>query len=98
MSSEPPVEAGKVPGEELSGGGAAAQPEPIHIQADMLPPGIKEGKFRNVNPTLAVRAHLGAVNDIMNPETLHQEGMTFQEALDFLYDIWSKGIVKDGKK
>ena len=60
--------------------------------------GVKKGIFRPVNPTLAVRAHLGAVNDLMNPETLHQVGITFQEALDFLYDIWSKGIVKEGKR
>ena len=60
--------------------------------------GIKRGIFRPVNPTLAVRAHLGAVKDLMNPETLHQVGVTFQEALDFLYDIWLKGIVKDGKR
>ena len=60
--------------------------------------GVKKGIFRPVNPTLAVRAHLGAVNDLMNPETLHQVGITFQEALDFLYEIWSKGIVKEGKR
>ncbi len=60
--------------------------------------GIKNGKFRPVNPSLAVRAHLGAVNDLMNPEALQRMGVTFQEALDFLYDIWAKGILKDGKK
>ena len=44
MTSEPTVDAGKVPGEELAGGdGAAGQKETIHIQSDMLPQGIAEG-------------------------------------------------------
>ncbi|MBF0570488.1 MAG: TetR/AcrR family transcriptional regulator [Candidatus Omnitrophica bacterium] len=60
--------------------------------------GIKKGKFRQVNPTLAVRAYLGAVNNIINPEILQQEGITFQQALETVMDIWSKGIVKEGKK
>ena len=56
--------------------------------------GIKKGKFRAVNPALAVRAYLGAVNNIINPEILQQEGVSFQQALETVMDIWSKGIVK----
>lgn len=56
--------------------------------------GIKKGKFRPVNPALAVRAYLGAVNNIINPEILQQEGVSFQQALETVMDIWSKGIVK----
>jgi AcrR family transcriptional regulator len=59
--------------------------------------GIKKGKFRQVNPTLAVRAYLGAVNNIIDPEILQQEGITFQQALEIVMDIWSKGIVKGEK-
>jgi hypothetical protein len=59
--------------------------------------GIKKGKFRQVNPTLAVRAYLGAVNNIIDPEILQQEGITFQQALETVMDIWSKGIVKGEK-
>jgi len=56
--------------------------------------GVKKGKFRPVNPALAVRAYLGAVNNIIDPEILQQEGVTFQQALETVMDIWSKGIVK----
>jgi AcrR family transcriptional regulator len=56
--------------------------------------GIKKGKFRAVNPALAVRAYLGAVNNIINPEILQQEGVSFQQALETVMDIWSKGILK----
>jgi len=60
--------------------------------------GIKKGKFRQISPGLAVRAYLGAVNNIIDPEILQQEGITFQQALETVMDIWSKGIVKEGKK
>lgn len=56
--------------------------------------GVKKGKFRPVSPTLAVRAYLGAVNNIIDPEILQQEGISFQQALETVMDIWSKGIVK----
>ena len=56
--------------------------------------GIKKGKFRPINPALAVRAYLGAVNNIINPEILQQEGVSFHQALETVMDIWSKGIVK----
>jgi len=56
--------------------------------------GIKKGKFRLVNPTLAVRAYLGAVNNIIDPEILQREGVSFQQALETVMDIWSKGIVR----
>jgi AcrR family transcriptional regulator len=56
--------------------------------------GIKKGNFRTVNPSLAVRAYLGAVNNIIDPETLQREGISFQQALETVMDIWSRGIVK----
>jgi hypothetical protein len=56
--------------------------------------GIKKRKFRDVNPALAVRAYLGAVNNIIDPEVLQQEGVSFQQALETVMDIWSKGILK----
>ncbi|MFA5087921.1 MAG: TetR/AcrR family transcriptional regulator [Candidatus Omnitrophota bacterium] len=55
--------------------------------------GIKKKKFRPVNPALAVRAYLGAVNNIIDPEILQREGVGFQQALETVMDIWSKGIV-----
>lgn len=56
--------------------------------------GIKKGKFRQISPVLAARAYLGAVDNILNPEVLQKEGITFQQALETVMDIWSRGIVK----
>ena len=55
--------------------------------------GIRKKEFRKVNPTLAVRAYLGAVNSILSPDVLEQEGISFQSALETVMDIWSKGIL-----
>ncbi|MCD4780035.1 MAG: TetR/AcrR family transcriptional regulator [Candidatus Omnitrophica bacterium] len=60
---------------------------------NLIKKGIKKKKFRKVNPTLAARAYLGAVNSIITPEVLEQEGVSFQSALEFIMDIWSEGIL-----
>ena len=60
---------------------------------NLVKKGIKKKEFRKVNPTLAVRAYLGAVNSIISPEILEQEGISFQAALETVMDIWSKGIL-----
>jgi len=57
--------------------------------------GIKKKEFRKVNPTLAVRAFLGAIDSIISPEILEQEGVSFQSALETVMDVWSKGILSD---
>jgi len=60
---------------------------------NLVKKGIKKKEFRKVNPTLAVRAYLGAINSIISPEVLEQEGVSFQSALETVMDIWSKGIL-----
>ena len=60
---------------------------------NLVKKGIKKKEFRKVNPTLAVRAYLGAVNSILSPDILEQEGISFQSALEIVMDIWSKGIL-----
>jgi AcrR family transcriptional regulator len=55
--------------------------------------GIKKKAFRKVNPTIAARAYLGAVNSILSPDVLDQEGVSFQSALAAIMDIWSQGIL-----
>ena len=62
---------------------------------NLVKKGIKKKEFRKVNPTLAVRAFLGAINSIISPEVLEQEGISFQSALETVMDIWSKGILSD---
>ena len=66
---------------------------------NLIKRGIKKKEFRNVNPTLAARAYLGAVNSIISPEILETEGVSFQVALKTVMDIWSKGIlIQKGKR
>ena len=60
---------------------------------NLVKKGIKKKEFRKVNPTLAVRSYLGAVNSILSPDILEQEGISFQSALETVMDIWSKGIL-----
>jgi len=60
----------------------------------LIEKGIRKGIFRKVNPGLAVRVYLGAVDSIINPEILTQENVSFQESLEVVLDIWSKGILK----
>lgn len=67
--------------------------EKVMALEKLVSAGIKKGKFRSINPALAVRAYLGAVNNIIDPEILQREGVSFQEALETVMDIWSRGIV-----
>jgi AcrR family transcriptional regulator len=60
----------------------------------LIEKGMKKGIFRKMNPGLAVRVYLGAVDSIINPEILEQEHVSFQEALEAVLDIWSRGILK----
>jgi len=60
---------------------------------NLIKKGIKKKEFRKVNPTLAARAYLGAVNSIISPEVLEQEGVSFQSALESIMSIWSQGIL-----
>jgi len=34
---------------------------------------IRKGEFRNVNPTLAVRVYLGAIDEVIEPEFLEDK-------------------------
>ncbi len=55
---------------------------------------IKKGLFRPVNPAIAVRAYLGAIDNVIEPEVLEREGLSFSDAIEAVMDIWSKGVVK----
>jgi AcrR family transcriptional regulator len=59
--------------------------------------GSKNGSLRQVNPSIATEAYLGAVKAITNPRFLEQENLTFEQALDAVLDIWSHGIVRARK-
>lgn len=55
---------------------------------------IKKKLFRPVNPAIAVRAYLGAIDNVIEPELLEQYGLTFSDAIEAVMDIWSKGVIK----
>ena len=57
--------------------------------------GSKSRIFRQVNPSIATEAYLGAVKAITNPRFLDEENLTFDQALDAILDLWSNGILKD---
>jgi AcrR family transcriptional regulator len=57
--------------------------------------GSKKRIFRRVNPSIATEAYLGAVKAITNPRFLHEENLTFDQALDAILDLWSKGILRN---
>lgn len=59
--------------------------------------GIRKGFFRNVNPAIAVEAYLGAVKAVVNPRFLEQEGLSFDNALEAVLDIWANGIMRKSK-
>jgi AcrR family transcriptional regulator len=54
--------------------------------------GSRNGIFRQVNPSIATEAYLGAVKAITNPRFLEQENLTFDQALEAVLDLWSNGI------
>lgn len=56
--------------------------------------GSKNRIFRQVNPSIATEAYLGAVKAITNPRFLDEENLTFDQALDAILDLWSNGILK----
>lgn len=62
---------------------------------NLIEEGIRRKKFRKVNPAIAMRAFLGAVDSIINPEFLQNENISFQSAMEDVLDIWSKGIVQE---
>lgn len=55
---------------------------------------IKKKLFRPVNPAIAVRAYLGAIDNVIEPEILEREGLSFSDAIESVMDIWSKGVIK----
>ena len=66
--------------------------EKISEVKTLVEAGIKKGKFRKINPALAVRMYMGAVDNVLNPEFLEQERISFSDALEGVLDIWSIGI------
>jgi len=54
--------------------------------------GIKKGKFRKVNAALAVRMYMGAIDHVLTPEFLHNEKISFSDALEGVLAIWSDGV------
>jgi len=55
--------------------------------------GSKNKVFREINPSIATEAYLGAVKAVTNPRFLDAENLTFGQALDAVLDIWSNGIL-----
>jgi len=43
--------------------------------------GIKKGIFKDVNPTIAVRSFLGAIDATINPDLLQHENISFEDVL-----------------
>ncbi len=64
----------------------------------LIEDGIKKGVFRKINSTIAVKIFLGAIDEIINPEFLQHECISFQKALLEVLDIWANGILKTNKK
>ena len=60
----------------------------------LIKEGIRQGEFRRIDPAIAVRAFLGAVDEIINPEFLRNENISFHKALEGVLDIWANGILK----
>ncbi len=56
--------------------------------------GSRQGIFRQVDPSIATEAYLGAVKAVTNPRFLQQEQLDFDRALEAILDIWSHGIIK----
>lgn len=71
---------------------AAFRAEKILEIEQLVKEGIKRKEFRRVDPAMAVRVFLGAVEKCTNPEVLQNENVSFQKALENVLDIWSNGI------
>ncbi len=59
----------------------------------LIEDGIRKGKFRKINPSLAVRMYMGAIDQVLNPEFLEKERISFSDALEGVLDIWSIGVL-----
>jgi AcrR family transcriptional regulator len=66
--------------------------EKISEIKSLVEDGIKKGKFRKINPALAVRIYMGAIDHVLNPEFLEKERLSFSDALEGVLDIWSIGV------
>ena len=58
----------------------------------LIKDGIRKKEFRHVNSSIAMRAFLGAIDSVINPEVLQQENIPFEKALEEVLDLWSNGI------
>ena len=72
--------------------------EKIYGIKDLIEAGIKKGKFRKINTSLAVGVYMGAIDYVLNPEFLANEKISFADALDGVLDIWSSGILMTKEK
>lgn len=63
----------------------------------LIKEGIRENEFRHVNSRIAMRAFLGAIDAVINPEVLQKENISFENALEEVMDLWSNGISKTNK-
>ncbi|HBR14142.1 MAG TPA: hypothetical protein DD723_01175 [Candidatus Omnitrophica bacterium] len=70
--------------------------EKIQNIREQIQKGIKAGAFRNVHPSVAVGVYLGAIDQVLNPEFLREERISFPEAIESVMDIWSSGILNKG--
>ncbi len=64
----------------------------------LIEDGIQKGKFRKVNAALALQVYLGGINQVINPEFLTREKISFSDAIEGVLNIWSTGIVKNKDK
>ena len=62
---------------------------------ELIRSGIKKKKFRDVNSMIATRTFLGAIDSVINPDFLQNENISFQNAMEQVVDIWSKGMIKN---
>lgn len=67
--------------------------EKISEMKSLVEEGIKKGKFRKINPALAVRMYMGAIDHVLNPEFLEKERISFSDAIEGVLDIWSTGVL-----
>ena len=58
----------------------------------LIKEGIRKKEFRSVNSVIAMRAFLGAIDAVINPDVLQKENIPFDKAIEEVLDLWSNGI------
>jgi AcrR family transcriptional regulator len=71
--------------------------EKISSIRGIIDKGIKKGKFRKISSAVAVGCYLGAIDQVLHPEFLQQEKISFPQAIEAIMDIWYWGVLKGEK-